>query len=89
VKKTFIFLDTDYIQTMYPNVCKIQKALTLNNIKAIFGFTGSDNLGKHAFPAVQAAPSFSNSFPHIFGKNPKVPCLIPQVHFNLLFIFLS
>jgi tryptophanyl-tRNA synthetase len=26
---------------------------------------------------VQAAPSFSNTFPHIFGQRTDVPCLIP------------
>jgi tryptophanyl-tRNA synthetase len=31
-----------------------------------------------AFPAIQAVPAFSNTFPHIFGKNTKVLCLIPQ-----------
>lgn len=34
-------------------------------------------LGKISFPAIQAAPSFSNSFPHIFGDRHDVPCLIP------------
>merc|ERR1712146_49 len=37
--------------------------------------------GKHAFPAVQAAPSFSSSFPHIFDASipaqQNIPCLIP------------
>ena len=76
-KKTFIFSDVDYIGQMYPNVVKVQRALTLNNIQAIFGFNDSDNAGKYAFPAVQAVPSFSNTFPHIFGKKKNVPCLIP------------
>lgn len=30
LEKTFIFLDTDYIKQMYPNVIKVQKAVTLN-----------------------------------------------------------
>lgn len=76
--KTFIFSDVDYIGTLYPNICKVQRALTLNNIKGVFGFNDSDNAGKYAFPAIQAVPSFSNSFPHIFGKKKNVPCLIPQ-----------
>uniref|UniRef100_A0A7S3JMP3 Tryptophan--tRNA ligase, cytoplasmic n=1 Tax=Euplotes harpa TaxID=151035 RepID=A0A7S3JMP3_9SPIT len=76
--KTFIFSDVDYIATLYPNVCKMQRALTLNNVKGVFGFNDSDNAGKFAFPAVQAVPSFSNSFPHIYGKKKNVPCLIPQ-----------
>lgn len=42
-KKTFIFSDVDYISTLYPNVCKVQRALTLNNVKGVFGFNDSDN----------------------------------------------
>merc|ERR1719412_1474435 len=29
------------------------------------------------FPAIQAAPSFSSSFPSIFGKRSDMTCLIP------------
>ena len=78
LSKTFIFSDLDYIGTMYPNVCKIQKKITYNQSRAVFGFQGSDNVGKSAFPAIQAAPSFSSSFPSIFGPNSNVMCLIPQ-----------
>lgn len=78
LEKTFIFSDLDYIGTMYPNICKIQKKITYNQSKAVFGFQGSDNVGKSAFPAVQAAPSFSSSFPTIFGPDSNVMCLIPQ-----------
>jgi tryptophanyl-tRNA synthetase len=78
VEKTFIFSDLDYIGTLYPNICKIQKKVTYNQSRAVFGFTGSDNVGKSAFPAVQAAPSFSSSFPSIFGPDTNVMCLIPQ-----------
>jgi tryptophanyl-tRNA synthetase len=77
ITKTLIFSDLDYISHMYPNILKIQKATTYNQVKGIFGFTDSDHIGKHAFPAVQAAPSFSSSFPHIFGSRVDVPCLIP------------
>lgn len=62
---------------MYPNIVRIQKAVTSNQVRGIFGFTESDNIGKYGFPAIQAAPSFSNSFPHIFGKRTDIPCLIP------------
>lgn len=37
----------------------------------------SDNVGKLHFVAIQAAPSFSNSFPQIFGSKSDIPCLIP------------
>lgn len=81
VNKTFIFSDVEYIsscQDFYKNMCKIQKLVTFNQAKGIFGFTGSDSIGKIGFPAIQAAPSFSSSFPEIFGGKDDVPCLIPQ-----------
>eukprot|EP00736_Rhodelphis_marinus_P012798 Rmarinus@m.25981 len=77
VEKTFIFSDMDYIGHMYPNILKVQKATTFNQVRGIFGLTESDNIGKCAFPAIQAAPSFSNSFKHIFGDRSDIPCLIP------------
>eukprot|EP00920_Eleutheroschizon_duboscqi_P037823 GHVT01090569.1.p1 GENE.GHVT01090569.1~~GHVT01090569.1.p1 ORF type:complete len:448 (+),score=104.78 GHVT01090569.1:742-2085(+) len=66
-KKTFIFSDLDYIPRMYPLVLQIQKKVTYSQCRGLFGFTESDNIGKLAFPAVQAAPSFSKCFPSIFG----------------------
>lgn len=77
-KLTFIFSNLDYVGTMYTNIVKIQKQITYNQIKGVFGVTESCNTGKVAFPAIQAAPSFSNSFPHIFGNNTDIYCLIPQ-----------
>lgn len=43
---TFIFSDLEYIGTMYPNIIKIQKFVTLNQASGIFGFDGSSNIGK-------------------------------------------
>jgi len=51
---------------MYPNVARFQKHLTFNQVKGCFGVNDSDNCGKIAFPAIQAAPSICSSFPHIF-----------------------
>lgn len=71
---------------------RVQKCVTYNQVKGIFGFTDSDVIGKISFPAIQATPAFSSSFPKIFG-NQKVPCLIPcaidqviQIIFYLLII---
>jgi len=75
--KTFIFSDLEYVGTMYPNIAKLEKSFTWNAVAACFGFTESDHAGKVSFPAIQAAPSFSNSFPAIFGARHDVPCLIP------------
>ncbi|XP_050404918.1 tryptophan--tRNA ligase, cytoplasmic [Patella vulgata] len=80
INKTFIFSDFDYIggcPDFYKNICRIEKNVTFNQVKAIFGFNGSNNIGQVSFPAIQAAPSFSSSFPLIFGGNTRVPCLIP------------
>jgi len=78
--KTFIFADTDYISSsraFYTTICRIQKVVTFNQARGIFGFTDSDCIGKIAFPAIQAATSFSAAFPQIFGGRVDVPCLIP------------
>lgn len=81
-EKTFIFSDLDYVGKMYPNICKIWKSVTTNTVNGIFGFDGSSNIGKMAFPAIQAAPSFASSFPEVLNvaKNPandNMACLIP------------
>ena len=61
----------------YRNVLRIQKCVTVNQAKAIFGFVDTDCIGKIGFPAVQAAPAFSTSFPIIFGDRKDIGCLIP------------
>ena len=78
VNKTFIFTDTSYIHYLYPNFLRMQKHTTMNQLQGCFGFTGSDNIGKWAYPPLQAVPSFSNSFPHIFGTRTDIPCIIPE-----------
>ncbi|KAK7068784.1 Tryptophan--tRNA ligase, cytoplasmic [Halocaridina rubra] len=76
--KTFIFSDIDFVGgAFYKNVLMVQKHVTFNQVKGIFGFDESSNIGKIMFPAIQAVPSFSSSFPFIFGGKKDVPCLIP------------
>nr|XP_053651231.1 tryptophan--tRNA ligase, cytoplasmic-like [Cherax quadricarinatus]XP_053651232.1 tryptophan--tRNA ligase, cytoplasmic-like [Cherax quadricarinatus] len=78
MSKTFIFSDVDFIGgEFYKNVLKVQKHVTFNQVKGIFGFDESSNIGKIMFPAIQAVPSFSSSFPFIFGGKKDIPCLIP------------
>lgn len=77
LKKTFIFSDLLYIQHMYPTILKIQKCTTYNQVRAIFGFTMTDNIGKSAFPAVQACPAFSSVFEIPLKGIKNMPCLIP------------
>ncbi|KAL3874186.1 hypothetical protein ACJMK2_037233 [Sinanodonta woodiana] len=80
INKTLIFSDLEYmgqVPEFYRNICQISKLVTFNQVKGIFGFGDSDCIGKIAFPPVQAAPSFSSSFPHIFNSRKDLPCLIP------------
>ncbi|CAB3396588.1 unnamed protein product [Caenorhabditis bovis] len=77
-EKTFIFNDFDYMcPAFYENIVKVWKVVNANQARSIFGFTPEDCMGKSAFPAVEAAPCFASSFPHIFGKRNDIPCLIP------------
>nr|CAD7409959.1 unnamed protein product [Timema cristinae] len=79
IEKTFIFSDFDFIgqcPEFYRNMVRVAKCVTFNQVKGIFGFGDSDPIGKISFPAIQATPSFSSSFPFIFGKA-NIPCLIP------------
>lgn len=78
--KTFIFTDFQFVgrcPEFYKNIVRIRRGVTFNQVKGIFGFGDSDSIGKISFPAVQAAPALSSSFPFIFGENSRVPCLIP------------
>ena len=76
--KTFIFSNLAYVGTMYQNICRIQRCLSFNQVKGAFGFDDTNNIGKIGFPAIQAAPSFSSSFPHLFGESSDILCLVPQ-----------
>ncbi|KAK3092290.1 hypothetical protein FSP39_000865 [Pinctada imbricata] len=80
VEKTFIFNDFDHISkspAFYRNMVQVQKLVTYNQVKGIFGFGDSDCIGKISFPSIQASPSFSSSFPEIFNGRKDIPCLIP------------
>jgi len=78
VTKTFIFSDFEYVGgAFYRNIVRIQRCVSMNQVRGIFGFTMDDYIGKIAFPAVQAAPAFPDTFPHIFGARKDVRCLIP------------
>ncbi|KAG2184413.1 hypothetical protein INT43_000322 [Umbelopsis isabellina] len=77
-EKTFIFNDFDFVGgEFYHNVVKISRCITANQSRSTFGFVDTDCIGKYHFVSVQAAPSFSNSFPQIFGTKSDIPCLIP------------
>ena len=51
-EKTFIFSDIEYISSsmaFYYNMIKIQKCVTFNQARGIFGFNDSDNIGNPVF----------------------------------------
>lgn len=78
-KQTLIFTNLSYMNPgLYKNVVKIARSITYNASKATFGFNDSDNIGKSHFVALQGAPAFSDSFPHLFPGEAKVHCLIPM-----------
>jgi len=71
--KTFIFVDTDYMKTMYRIAVQIAKHTTFSTAKAVFGFDNSTNIGISFYPAIQAATCFLPTF----LKKMNVPVLIP------------
>ncbi|XP_047339671.1 tryptophan--tRNA ligase, cytoplasmic-like [Impatiens glandulifera] len=89
ISKTFIFQDFNYVGgAFYENMVRISKCVTYNKVVGIFGFSGEDHIGKISFPSVQAAPSFTSSFAHLFHGNNNIRCLIPCA-IDLLSILLS
>jgi len=72
-KLTNIFLDTEYIKTMYPMAIKAAKKINFSTIRAVFGFDNSNNIGSIFFTSIQTVPCFLESMQQ--GRN--VPCLIP------------
>nr|XP_019008527.1 tryptophan-tRNA ligase [Kwoniella pini CBS 10737]OCF47308.1 tryptophan-tRNA ligase [Kwoniella pini CBS 10737] len=77
-EKTFIFSDLANVGgAFYENVVLMAKTITQSQSRNVFGFSDSDNIGMFHFAAVQATPSFSNSFPQIFGTRDDIPALIP------------
>lgn len=73
-KKTFIFSDTGMAKTMYTHAAQIADRITFSMIKASFGLTESDSIGKIFYTSIQAVPAILKSV--IEGYN--VPCLIPH-----------
>ncbi len=72
-KKTHIIKDYDNAKELYYYATDVAKHITTSTIKAVFGVTDSDNIGKLFFPSMQIVPSFILSA--ITGKH--LRCLIP------------
>ncbi|EPY28570.1 tryptophanyl-tRNA synthetase [Strigomonas culicis] len=78
-RTTFIFRNTDYMGEMYKTILPLQRCMTGSSVKNTFGLTDSDNIGKFAFPATQAAPCFSSAFARVLNHSKERPmrCIIP------------
>lgn len=77
----FSYLVNRQCSEFYKNVVKIERCVTYNQVKGIFGFVEGDVLGKVGFPAIEAAPALSTTFPFIFGDKKRqvlIPCAIDQ-----------
>ncbi len=72
-KKTRILMDSEMIRAMYPLALRVARRITFSTVKAVFGFTNSNNVGEVFYTSIQAVPCFLESARQ--GKN--VPCLIP------------
>ncbi|MFC1804046.1 tryptophan--tRNA ligase [Thermoproteota archaeon] len=72
-EKTHILSDSDHIQHIYKLGLKVAKRTTFSTVRAVFGFTNSDNIGAIWHPALQMMVCFLQSDRE--GKN--IPCLIP------------
>lgn len=65
IDHTFVYVNTEYIDVLYRNVCHIQKFTSEKVIKEGFEFTESDSIGMFALSAVRAASMYASSFPKV------------------------
>jgi tryptophanyl-tRNA synthetase len=77
-KKTKIFLDTEYANTMYKHACRVAKKITLSTAKAAFGFTDSNNLGQIFYTCMQSVPAFLPTILEGRSTYCLIPCAIDQ-----------
>ncbi|KAG2583778.1 hypothetical protein PVAP13_6KG241600 [Panicum virgatum] len=77
VERTFIFSNLNYVgREFYKNTLEVAKHVTYNNLRATYGITLEDHIGKVSYPPVQAPPAFASSFPQLFRGNDQLRCLI-------------
>src|SRR3989338_112283 len=72
-EKTHFLVDTRHANLLYPIAVKFAKKITFSTVKASFGMTNEDNIGKIFYTSMQAAPAV---IPSVL-KGEDVPCLIP------------
>ena len=83
-KRTHVFFDSRSIVALYPLAIRVARKITFSNVKAVFGFEPSTNIGLVFYTALQSVPCFWPSW----AEGRTVPCLIPcgidqDPHFRL------
>jgi tryptophanyl-tRNA synthetase len=83
-KRTHVFFDSKSIAAMYPLAIRVARKINFSNVKAVFGFEPSTNIGLVFYTALQSVPAFWPSW----AEGRAVPCLIPcgidqDPHFRL------
>jgi tryptophanyl-tRNA synthetase len=83
-KRTHVFFDSRSIAALYPLAIRVARKITYSNVKAVFGFEPSTNIGLVFYTALQSVPCFWPSW----AEDRTVPCLIPcgidqDPHFRL------
>ena len=83
-KLTHVFFDSRSIAALYPLAIRVARRITYSNVKAVFGFEPSTNIGLVFYTALQTVPAFWPSW----KEGREVPCLIPcgidqDPHFRL------
>ena len=72
-KRTHVFFDSRSIAALYPLAIRVARKITYSNVKAVFGFEPSTNIGLVFYTALQSVPCFWPSW----AEDRPVPCLIP------------
>ena len=83
-KRTHVFFDSRSIAALYPLAIRVARKITYSNVKAVFGFEPSTNIGLVFYTALQSVPCFWPSW----AEGRTVPCLVPcgidqDPHFRL------
>jgi tryptophanyl-tRNA synthetase len=72
-QRTRVFFDTRSIGAMYPLAVDVAKRINFSTVRAVFGFSASQNIGAIFYTALQTVPCFWPSW--YSGR--AIPCLIP------------
>ncbi len=71
--RTRVFFDSRSIGVMYPLAEEVARKVNFSTVRAVFGFSASQNIGAIFYTALQSVPCFWPSW--YAGR--EIPCLIP------------